>query len=54
MQMDSAKTATKQPINLGKTLILPPKALLLQVKTIVSCPQQSATGARKYEQQSLY
>src|ERR1700689_425026 len=54
MQMDSAKTATKQPINLGKAFILPPKALLLRVKSIVSCPEQGATGARKYEQQSLY
>jgi hypothetical protein len=38
MQMHSAKTAKKQPMNLGKTLMLPPVKLLLQVKSIVSCP----------------
>src|ERR1700733_9626334 len=47
MQMHSAKTATKQPSNLGKTLILPPKALLLRVESIVSCPFHALNRAQR-------
>src|ERR1700685_1181042 len=47
--MHSEKTATRQPINLGKTFIQPPESLLRWVLTIASRPEQMAPGPRKYE-----